>query len=323
MACGLLFVSVAANAKEDSVREQKEGAQKTFDAASKLYDGKHFEQALTAFRASYQILSSPNSHLMVARCLRELGRNVDAYREFEAVRVEAEQKGERYESANRAAREEGDEVKQRVALLTIRVTDPPEGLVVKVGGTPVEAGKLGTPLPMDPGNAVITAEAPNGASAHAEVALAAGAAPEVTLTLAMPEAPQQPAVVAESPKVSTSPPPESHASSLRPWAYVSGGVGVAGLATFAIFGSMSNSKYSSLKSDCAAGQCPPGRQSDIDAGKRDQLIANVGLALGVVGVGLGTTLFILSSGSKSESTPTAGTVHVDVGLGSVAMDGVF
>jgi hypothetical protein len=321
--CGLLCVSLAFNARAAGERDEKEGAQKTFEAASKLYDTKHYEQALTAFRASYQILTSPNSHLMVARCLRELNRNVEAYREFNAVLNEAKAKGDRYESAAHAAQEEMDEVKQRLALVTIRVTDPPEGLVVKMGDKTLELGTLGAPLPVDPGNAVFTAEAPNGATARSEVALAAGTTPEVVLTLVAPEAAAPAAAPAAPPPpvaVDMTPPPAP--SSLRTWAYVSGGVGVAGLATFAILGSMSSSKYSSLQKDCPNGHCTSDRQSDIDSGKQFQTFANVGLALGVVGVGLGTTLFIVSSGKK-ESAPKTGSVRVDLGVGSVSMHGVF
>src|SRR4051812_48863807 len=79
-------------------KEQKAGAQKTFDAGSRLYDAHRYDEALTAFRASYQILASPNSHLMVARALRDLGRNVEAYAEYDSVAREAAAKGEKYES---------------------------------------------------------------------------------------------------------------------------------------------------------------------------------------------------------------------------------
>ncbi|HEX3594826.1 MAG TPA: hypothetical protein VHU80_06990, partial [Polyangiaceae bacterium] len=40
---------------QSAERDQRAGAQKTFEAGSKLYDTRHFEEALAAFRASYQI----------------------------------------------------------------------------------------------------------------------------------------------------------------------------------------------------------------------------------------------------------------------------
>src|SRR5262249_40691806 len=122
--CGALaFATPAIGAAADGPSpEQKAGAQKTFDAGSKLYDAHRYEEALAAFRASYQILASPNSHLMVARAMRELGKNVDAYLEYDAVAKEAAAKGERYESAGTAAKEEAEELKAKIAFLTVKVS---------------------------------------------------------------------------------------------------------------------------------------------------------------------------------------------------------
>jgi hypothetical protein len=301
-------------------KDQKVGAQKTFEAGGRLYDGHHYEEALAAFRASYQIVPSPNSHLMIARCLRDLGHDVEAYREYAAVAKEAAEKGERYESAGHAAADEGAEVRQRIALLTLQVVDPPAGLRVKLGEVAIDVSTLGTAMPVEPGTFVVTADAPNGTAARADVTLAAGAASEVKLALVAPAAesaaPPPPAPV----KVEASAP--SSGIPMRTWAYVAGGVGVAGLATFGIFGAMSSSKYSSLDSTCPDHQCPPGAQDDISSGKTFQTIANVGLAVGIVGLGAGTALFILG-GSGDKERQSQGATRLRVGVGSVAFTGGF
>src|SRR6185503_10233169 len=69
---------------------QWKAAQKTFRVGDELYDGKRFSEALTAYRASYEIVASPNSRLMIARCMRELGRLSDAYTEFEGAVADAQ-----------------------------------------------------------------------------------------------------------------------------------------------------------------------------------------------------------------------------------------
>jgi hypothetical protein len=98
-------------------------------------------------------------------------------------------------------------------------------------------------------------------------------------------------------------PPPSDKTKLRPFAYVAGGVGVAGLATFAIFGLMSNSTFSDLQSACPSshGGCSPsaGKSDEISSGQTQQLVANIGLVAGLVGVAAGATLFILSMPPKS------------------------
>jgi hypothetical protein len=304
-------------------QDEKAGAQKTFEAGTKLYDAHRYKEALTALRASYQILSSPNSHLMIARCLREMGNSREAYREFQAVAAEAREKGPKYVSAATAATEEGDEVKQRLGFVTVTVktTGPKEAVKVKLGDETLDASSIGTPVPVDPSTVAVTAEAPDGSSARAEVTVAAGESQTVELTLTPPAADAPP----PAPPPQEEPKPVVVSSSgvpLRTWAYVAGGVGVAGLATFAIFGSMSNSKYNDLKDACPTGPCA-GHQDEIDAGKTDQLIANIGLGVGIVGLGVGTALFFIGGKSDGDEQHAAAPVRVNLGLRSVAVQGIF
>jgi hypothetical protein len=300
-------------------KEQKAGAQKTFDAGSKLYDAHQYGEALVAFRASYQIVPSPNSHLMIARALRDLGRNVEAYAEYDAVAREAAAKGDKYESAGHAATEERDEVRPKIGLLTVRVAGEPAGVTVKIGDATLDAAELGKPLPREPGALVVTATGADGSQARSDVTLAAGGASEVLLTLV--------AIAPEAPPPASPPPPapvvavSTSGVPLRTWAYVAGGVGLAGLATFGIFGAMSSSTYSSLDSSCPNHRCPADKQSDVDAGRRNQTIANVGLVLGVVGVGAGVTLFVVSTHGSKEAH--AHDVRFGAGVGSIAVDGRF
>jgi hypothetical protein len=302
---------------QSAEKEQRAGAQKTFEAGSKLYDTKHYGEALAAFRASYQIVASPNSRLMIARCLRDLGKNAEAYREYDAVAAEAARGGERYKSSAEAATEERDELKAKLAFLTVHVADAPAGTSVKVGETAVAAADLGVALPFEPGQMVVTA-ANEGASARADVTLTAGAASDVELRLAKPESAPPPAVVVAPAPVPVAPPAPS-TSPLRTWSYVAGGVGIAGFATFAIFGAMTSSKYSSLQSACPGGRCPAGKQGDVDSGKTDQTVANVGLGVGIVGLVAGGTLFFLSTRHHDD----VGTVQIGVGPRSATLSGRF
>jgi hypothetical protein len=305
-------------------RDEKAGAQKTFEAGTKLYDAHRYKEALTALRASYQILSSPNSHLMVARCLRELGNNREAYLEFMAVAAEAREKGDKYSAALTAATEEGEEVKQRLGFVTVKVTGAQEGVTVKLGELPVDAASIGNPAPVDPATLVVTAKGADGSSARAEVTVAAGESQTVELNLVPPsnDEPLPPPAPppAEAPKVVV----DTGGKGIpRTWAYVAGGVGVVGLATFAVFGSMASSKYNDLKDACPNGPCGPGHEDDISAGKTDQLIANVGLGVGIVGLGVGTALFLLSGKSSDAEASSAKNLRVNLGVRSVAVQGMF
>ena len=111
----------------------------------------------------------------------------------------------------------------------------------------------------------------------------------------------------------------SSGSSLRTWAYVAGGVGVAGLSTFGIAGVLAKSTYDDLNGACHGGPCPTGKQGEIDSGKTQQTVANVGLVVGAAGLAAGVTLFVISL-PKSEPSPAPATALV-VGPGWAGLRG--
>ena len=174
-----------------------------------------------------------------------------------------------------------------------------------------------------PGNVVIVATLPDGRTVKREVSVAAGGTEQVELDAAKQEV-SPPASKPEAQPAQATPAPATKAKksgSLRPYAYVAGAVGVAGLATFAVAGLMNKSKYDDLKSNCPDGHCGPGKQDDIDGGRRLQTIANIGLVVGVVGIGAGTTLFLLSG--DAPNTERTATVRVRVSPGFASVSGSF
>jgi hypothetical protein len=94
--------------------------------------------------------------------------------------------------------------------------------------------------------------------------------------------------------------PPSDMRSLRPFAYVAGGVGAAGLIGFAVLGAIGKSKQSDLESSCS----PNCSQSDIDSVKSKYLLADISLGVGIVGLGTGVALFLLSQ-PKENAEPAA------------------
>jgi hypothetical protein len=147
------------------------------------------------------------------------------------------------------------------------------------------------------------------------VLAAVGQKTAVTLD-AQPEPPAPPPAATEpteGEKPETPAPAETSAgasstSPLRPYAYVAGGVGVAGLALFTVFGLMDNATFSDLQSACTHNVCPPSKQAEIDSGRTQQTVANVSLVVGAVGVAAGATLFVLSLSPKSPAGPATGLV---------------
>jgi hypothetical protein len=85
--------------------------------------------------------------------------------------------------------------------------------------------------------------------------------------------------------------PHEAAADARPIptsALVFGGVGVLGVAGFALFGLAGNAKKSDLDASGCYPACSP---SDVSTGKTDYIVADVSLGVGVVSLALATYLF--------------------------------
>ncbi len=295
-----------------------------FEKGSKLYDAKKFALALDEFKKSYATVASPNSHLYIARCLVGLKELRDAYLEFDKVIDEADAKasaGEtKYAPTRDTARAERDELAPKLALVTPNIANADAATTLKIGGAAVPRERWGKPLPIAPGDADVVLETPGKPPVTQKLSLAAGDKKDLPLDAA-------PAAAITAPPPVETPPEQPAAShgSLRPFAYVAGGVGVAGLALFAVAGAMTSATYSDLESSCG-GRCPPGGSydDDISSGKTTQTLANVGLIVGAVGVAAGVTLFIISrEPDKKSDAPPAPAARLVVGPSYAGLNGTF
>ena len=103
------------------------------------------------------------------------------------------------------------------------------------------------------------------------------------------------------------PPAKDDGAGLRTAGYVAGGVGLVGFVLFAVAGLSAKNAHDRLDKACNSGSCNDASvQSDIENGKMMQTAANIGLATGLTGFGLGATLIVLGSQSRSDATASAG-----------------
>ena len=88
------------------------------------------------------------------------------------------------------------------------------------------------------------------------------------------------------------------------WAWVAGGVGIAGLGVFGFFAATGVHEVNRLDRECA----PRCADADVDAAKRKLLFADIGLGVGLVGLGLATYGFLAAPASTervdTKATPT-------------------
>ncbi|MDI1433428.1 tetratricopeptide repeat protein [Polyangium sorediatum] len=296
-------------------------AKKKFEAGSNLFKTGKFEKAIEEFRASYAKVNSPNSHLYVARCLREMGKLVDAYLEFEKVAAEAQTAGEKYAQTGETAKVERDELNTKLTLVSVDVATPESGARLTIGGVEVPQDRWGKPFPAMPGTVDIRLESGAKPAASQSLTTAAGESKTVSIGFASPKTGGGDGSGDGSGDGGSGGETGSKGmSGMRIGAFAAGGLGVAGFVTFAVFGSMSNATYDDLKATCG-GPCPADRQGDVDKGKMQQTVANVGLIVGAVGVAAGATLFVLSL--KKDKKPEAAHTELVVGPAHLGVRGTF
>jgi hypothetical protein len=277
---------------------QREQAQSRFHRGKELMDHGHYGEALVEFRASHDIVASPNTRLEIARDLRAAGQLVAAYAEFGRAAVEAKEltsEDNRYRRAYEAAAAERAEVEPRLAFVSLTVAHAADATTVTIGGEEVRRGAWGEPAPLAAGSASIVVRTPGKERIERTVTVAAG--DRVSVTLDADSA-------AEGGALAPTPPPPAEEpdrtrGALRTGAYVSAGVGVAGLAAFAVFGLMARSTYDGLQKACGNSPCASDHSSDISAGKTQSTVANVGLVAGLVGAAATLTLFVVSLPKKA------------------------
>ncbi|WP_245678372.1 tetratricopeptide repeat protein [Chondromyces crocatus] len=294
-------------------------AQESMKKGVTLYKSKRYNEAIIEFRASYASVPSPNSRFQIARALVALDEPVEAYLEYDGVIEDATARASegKYAETLEYAVAERDQLAGKVALVTVTVASPEAAKSLLIGGREVPRARWGQPFPAVPGPIDVELSSTAGAPLREEFTLAAGEKKELTLDPA-PAAPVDQGVVIET-RV-----PESRRA-LRPYAYAAGGVGVAGLALFTVAGLMASSTYADLSETCG-GRCPPNRQSDVDAGKTQQTLANIGLIVGAAGLAAGATLFVLSiTGSEASDAAqtSAGRPQLLLGPGYAGVRGTF
>jgi hypothetical protein len=117
------------------------------------------------------------------------------------------------------------------------------------------------------------------------------------------------APLAPASTANVAPPPVASAparrDSLPPYVAVAGGIGLAGVVVFAVAGAMNRSTYGGLQEGCPASVCAADRQAEIDRGRTEQTVANVGLVVGLVGLGAGATLFVLDHSQRGGASAHA------------------
>ncbi|MDB4994914.1 MAG: hypothetical protein JWM74_2346 [Myxococcaceae bacterium] len=271
------------------------------EGSERMKDGAYAE-ALDLFVESNRALPSPNTTLLVARCLRELGRTEEAVERFEAAAVDAEARvraGEaKYQPAANSARTEGATLRASLGVLHVRLfgTKSSEAEVEVEGRRHAVRADGTADVLHQPGEVSFRVLLPDGSRREGSATLTAGRWTSVDVSIIG-------LTMTTKPAAPIAPPPPTHESSngwMLPVGIGAAAVGVVGLGSFAIFGVRSQSTFDNLHGRCAPA-CSGADREEADRGSREQTIANVSLVVGAVALGASITLAVISLSSASRS----------------------
>lgn len=272
--------------------QEKEQARAFFQTAMEAHADKRFDDALKGFRDSYDKVASPNTHLMIARTLSSMGRNVEAYQEANDTLAEAKAEAatdEKYNQTVQAAEQELGRLRSSVGLVKVTGTgDADPSATLTVGGRSIDQGRWSEPIVVEPGTMSVEL---SGRPAK-EIRVEAGGETSVDLGATKPHP------VFTDPKEEEE---EEESSEFVGWmmdnrriiAYSAGALGAANMILYGVFGGLALKKHDNLEDQCtqdaATGvkRCDPALQDEADTGKTYRTVANVGFGIGVAGLVIG------------------------------------
>ncbi|HQP38020.1 MAG TPA: hypothetical protein PLI95_22710, partial [Polyangiaceae bacterium] len=281
-------------------------AEALFKEGRALMEKGETNAACDKFAESQRLDPSSGTLLNLGLCHEKQGKTATAWAEFLAAARLARTQG-RADRAEEAQKRASD-LQPKLSYLVITLASAAPGVEVFRGDTRLEQGALGTRIPVDPGKHVIKARAPGFREWTATVTVGPDSDSQTTVvpplepepTAATPAASSATASVPTPATTTTAVAPSTPSGSSGPptLAYVAGGLGVVALGVGATFGFMALSAYKSAEDACPtkAGCSPDAMDQRDKAGTRAN-IANVGIGLGIVGIGTAAVLLLTSSSS--------------------------
>lgn len=281
-----------------TTRAGAQSAEQRFDEGRAAMSRGDYSAACAAFGASFDQSGSKGALYNLAQCEDEghLGRLASALEHWRGV-VEryADKPDIRAEAEGRVAA-----LAQRVALLTLRRAPTfPAGAATALDG---KAAGLDTPIPVDAGQHVVEVTLSGRPTKRFEIALADGDRKELTVSL--DDAARPPAGPGSGASTEPDGGARGSSSGLRTAAWIAGGAGVIGLGLFVVSLPVQASASGEIDDACGEDRQRCTTADPIDAqsrGRTWQIVEGVGLGVGLLGLGLGTTFFILSSDDETTS----------------------
>lgn len=295
LSCALLLAALAAHA--GTAAAQAPGASKEAAAEALFTEGRSLvaagrvEEGCKKLEASHALDPGTGTLIHIGDCYEKLGRTASAWARFRdaASRAAREARGD-WESI---AKTRAAELEPKLARVRV---DAPSGVTVRRDDDEIPTAALGSALPVDPGEHVITAAAPGKKAWTAKVTVAPGATSTVTVPALEDDA--------SSVKPDAPTPHAEGGSSLRTVGYAVGAVGLVGLGVGAITGLAAISSNNRSKEVCPTdGVCADeGARSDNESARTSATLSTIGFVAGGALLAAGVALVVFAPSSSPPSS---------------------
>jgi hypothetical protein len=293
----VLSLSLPASSDEPTGVRKEQNVQAVLvgRAALEAYHKADWTTALEAFSRAEAMSHSPVFLLFIARCRRNLGAWLEArslYQKVASEQLDASAP-EPWRTAVRDAARELEELEARIPSIVIIVENAPPNATVTFDGAPVGPGALGLQMRVDPGVHHIVGTEPAGAKVELEVRVEPSErAQRVALRFGVPASPPEPGAFPQAPSAGgTDELPRAHPT--RRAAYVSGALGLVGVAVGTVAGVMALAKSKEVKDRCQGNDCLSSDRPGADAIRPYATVSTLGFAIGGVALATGAILLVL------------------------------
>lgn len=286
--------------------DDKQTAKELFERGLERMEAKRYDEACPAIEKSLALDPFPGTLFTLAECEALRDRPVAAltrYTEYLALYATLPKaKQARQGTREKDARAKKADLERVVARVTFTLpASAPAGVTVTSDGSPLGSDRLGVEILLDPGAHVVTTEAPGGPATEQRFTLEKGQKREIELEVKS----------AASPGSATSkappPPPSQGPGGQRIAAYVTGGVGLAGIALGAITGGLMLAQKDAIDAGCkdapdGVARCDAKGAAAGNDAKLFGAIASAGFITGVVGASVAVVLFVTDRKPKAGAT---------------------
>lgn len=288
-----LLIGALAAAEMPAWADDSALAEALFQEGKKLFDQGSYAAACPKVKESFKLDPAGGTILLLGLCHEAQGKLASAWAELADAQSQAKRDGRA--DRERIARDHLAKIEPKLAKLTVDVpaaTRAIAGLRLEKDGERFPDAAIGVSVPVDPGTLHLKATAPGYDDWSTDVVATSGKSQSVTVgpLRKSPEAAPSASAVSSGTEAPP-PPPEASGSSRRTVAYVVGGVSIAALATGGVFGVLALGKKSDANKTCPDKVCAdPAARDASKTAVTDANVANVGLGLGLVGMGVAVVL---------------------------------